>query len=90
MNVKHIKEMINHVAIKQGDNLYIATKPCRHYHLIKLILKEENIEFVNGEQGFVDEFGNFINRKDAAKIAIDSGQISELKWSPSLFSEDLW
>jgi len=48
----------------------------------------------NEEQGFVDQWGNFLNRKDALIVAKSSGQI--LKWCPGadgskeLFSENLY
>jgi hypothetical protein len=40
------------------------------------------------EQGFVDDAGNFLNRKDAAKHAYECGQIPEL--ALTLYSEDVW
>lgn len=42
-------------------------------------------------QGFLTSKGTFVNRKDAAKIALESGQIKELNYSETeLFSEDLY
>ena len=45
------------------------------------------------EQGFIDQFGTFINREDALKIARNSGQLEGRKKHPPehlLFSEDLY
>ena len=43
-------------------------------------------------QGFVTEYGEFVNRKDALTIAIDSKQVrkGETVRPNELFSEDLW
>lgn len=44
-----------------------------------------------GEQGFVTSTGRFVDRKEAAKIALAAGQIKELKYQKeTLFSEELW
>lgn len=42
----------------------------------------------NGEQGFITEKGEFVNREQAVKIAFDCGQIKAQK--SELFSEDLY
>ena len=43
------------------------------------------------EQGFIDEKGNYYDRKRAGIYAIKCGQIKELKYHKTdLFSEDLW
>lgn len=63
----------------------------RHCQIIRDIVKETHTKKVLGEQGFVLEDGSFVNREDAAFIALASGQITKLKFNPTkLFSEDLW
>lgn len=57
--------------------------------------KELNIDWpvdnTDITQGFVTSTGRFVDREEAAKIALDSGQINELKYSKTkLFSEDLY
>lgn len=45
----------------------------------------------NEEQGFIDQFGTFHNRRDAALIAIAAGQVkAEDLRGEYLFSEDVW
>lgn len=47
----------------------------------------------NVEQGFIDQFGNFLTRKEAFVIATNQGQIREKSGNPNskeLFSEDLY
>lgn len=41
-------------------------------------------------QGFVTSTGRFVDRIEAAAIAIAAGQIEALKWPPLLYSEDLF
>ncbi len=44
-----------------------------------------------GEQGFITTDGIFLDRKKAAKHALECGQIKELKYQKNeLFSEELW
>lgn len=52
---------------------------------------------VNGEQGFIDRSGKFYTREEAAKHAIECGQVVEGKANIKhvfdgirLYSEDLW
>ena len=44
---------------------------------------------LNCDQGFVTECGLFVDRKQAALIAVKAGQIEKLTWPPLLYSEDL-
>lgn len=46
--------------------------------------------FHNCEQGFVTDTGEFVNREEASKIALECGQIKELKFGSLLYSEDLY
>ena len=79
--------MIFASAIKQNGIIYVGK---RHNDRINTIYKITN-KFVNGEQGFIDEMGNFYDRKRAGILATKTGQIEKLKYSKEkLFSEDLW
>jgi len=42
------------------------------------------------EQGFVDQFGNFLTRKEALKIATEKDQIYRVTNDNELFSENLY
>lgn len=43
------------------------------------------------EQGFIDQFGDFINREEAWNIAVDRGQIyREVSYVGTLYSENLY
>ena len=46
---------------------------------------------ISGEQGFVDNKGNFLTRKEAGRIALENGQIAKLSHPDGeLYSEDLY
>jgi hypothetical protein len=81
--------VIVEAAIKQDGKVWTLPPPARHHDIIKLII-EETGEMVNGEQGFVDDRGNFLNRVQAGQEAIGSGQLMSLPHPPKLYSEDLW
>ena len=64
----------------------------RHYEIIRDIVEGTGVSRAKGEQGFVTDKGKFVNRSEALKIAISSGQVEEGKTinRKHLFSEDLW
>jgi hypothetical protein len=77
--------MIIAAAIKKDDKIYTDK---RHY---LIIWNNAKISFKNEIQGFVNDKGEFLDREQAAKEALECGQIKELKYnSKELFSEDLW
>lgn len=41
-------------------------------------------------QRFLTSENRFVDRKEGAKIALECGQITELKWGSNLYSEDLY
>jgi hypothetical protein len=55
-------------------------------------MRDLGIEQLRGEeQGFVTDEGEFVDRAQAARIALECGQIKALRYSPTqLFSEELW
>jgi hypothetical protein len=79
---------ITAAAIRHDGKVYTGR---RHCQIIRDIVASTSTKRVLGEQGFVLEDGRFVNREDAAFIALASGQIKELKFNTTkLFSEDLW
>lgn len=60
----------------------------RHSDAIKTAVETTGIKPVRGTQGFMTDLGLFVTREEAAKIALDAGQIKEPK--EILYSEDLW
>lgn len=42
------------------------------------------------DQGFVDQYGKYMTRGEAAEVAIAAGQVMVLSRPPKLYSEDLY
>ena len=82
--------MIIAVAIRTEQDTYEQYRPARHHDLIHRLISLGHPAPVVGEQGFIDDQAGFVTREEAAQIALDQGQITELHAPPSLFSEDLW
>jgi hypothetical protein len=81
-------------AIRHKETGRIITG-ARHYDKImrEQINASEGITFwkPSCEQGFIDQFGDFLNRKDAWRIAENEGQIRrEVSSAGTLYSENLY
>lgn len=88
---KRNKGAIKGAAALYEGKVYWVEAPFRHNHVIDKICEEEGITQVHTEtQGFVLRDGTFVDRTEAAKIAVESGQIEKTKWGVELYSEDLW
>lgn len=83
---------ITHVAIRQGGKIFSLPSPNRHHNVIFKIAEETGLDRVDGEQGFLDDAGNFLDRKAALAHALGSGQVKDpgAIRAGILFSEDMW
>ena len=72
-------------AIKTEDKVYEGK---RHSEIIQNIFDTTGEKLGSRGQGFITEYGDFVDRKLAAQIAFSTGQITERKGE--LVSEDLW
>lgn len=84
---------ITHVAIRYMGTIYSLPAPNRHHHVIWHIAEVTGADHVDAnDQGFLDETGVYLNRKQALVAALVNNQVKD----PSkirmkmLFSEDLW
>jgi len=82
---------ITHVAIKYNGTTYSLPSPNRHHNVIRMI----GGVYGNDTQGFLDDSGEFLTRKEAYVLAVQNGQINRLKGDQyyqgeELYSEDLW
>ncbi len=90
--------MITHVAIRFEGVVYSLPAPNRHHDVIRKIVEETGVKFVyknpdtDDAQGFLDDTGRFLNRKQALIHAIVNDQVKDLNKVrlDMLFSEDLW
>lgn len=67
-------------------------RPARHVDLLreadKVCLEDASLR---AEQGFLTSRGQYVDRQEAARIALEAGQIERLRFNKhELFSEDLW
>jgi hypothetical protein len=64
----------------------------RHFDdLMRGQIKAANYPFASYDQGFIDQFGRFYDRKEAWKIAEKNGQIKRISGTRgTLYSEDLY
>ncbi len=85
---------ITHVAIRFQGIVYALPRPNRHHHVIWMIVKMTGAKYVDGDQGFLDEEGQYLDRKMALIVAEENNQIlsGQMGTSPLniLFSEDVW
>lgn len=82
-------------AIKQDDIVYIERRgdegKKRHHEIIFMMRERGVVWNITEVQGFITDTGEFLNRKDAFKHFVDSGQVSKdgLR-GDQLYSEDLF
>lgn len=81
------------VAIISDDGKVISmSRPARHHHVIDKMVNKLNYQPpIIGEQGFILDSGDYVNRVTARKIAEKNGQLLKTSLDlPELFSEDIW
>ena len=87
-------EHIVSVGIMFDSKLYSCPAPDRHHHVLRLIYAEHgsNRNCNISVQGFVNNKGEFLDRKDALVVALRANQVIDPNSvrANQLFSEDLW
>lgn len=83
---------ITHVAIIFEGKVYSLPAPNRHHHVIRHIVEVTGSKCVDGDEGFLDETGLFLEREPAKIRAEKTGQLKQQidPHESLLFSEDLW
>ena len=66
-----------------------AERPHRHHDLLRQV-DSYGLDPNEAVQGFMTDDDRFVERAEAAQIALASGQVAALKTPPDLYSEDLW
>ncbi|TPJ76842.1 hypothetical protein FJ422_29470 [Mesorhizobium sp. B2-6-3] len=83
-------ERIISVAISAFGIVASLPAPARHGDVLRK-LYDFNQTVIGGDaQGFLTNTGRYVNRRDAAVIALEAGQVDKLTAAPDLYSEDLW
>lgn len=84
--------MITHVAIKHNGKVHSLPAPNRHHHILWKAVEETGKGLHGGEQGFLDDQGNFLDRFQALEHALACNQVKDINdiRAGRLFSEDVW
>ncbi len=79
-------------ACKVGDLVVSLPPPHRHHHILHALhaIKEGLGMVQPKDQAFLLSDGRFVDRKEAAQVALAAGQVQKLHAPPRLFSEDVW
>lgn len=81
-NITPVRRRVICAAVKTKDGNHVCAP--RHHH----ILNDERFDVDFKEQGFVDQFNIFMDRKEACEVAKQNGIKPSLE--NTLFSEDLY
>lgn len=87
-------KQVDCAAIKTSDGRIWTGK--RHYHVLMTVIQATGKK-ADGTQGFVtmqrdDQYpqGRFVDRKEARRLCVETGQITKFVSPTDLFSEDLY
>lgn len=84
------------MAVRFRETIYSLPSPKRHHDVIREIAAKTGVETVSAygeDQGFLDEEGRYLTRKQALEVAREEGQLRDGALGPRLgilFSEDVW
>jgi len=86
---------ITHVAIRFRGQVWSLPRPHRHHDVIRLIVQQTGAATVDAHednQGFLDAYGQYLNRRQALLNAEMNGQLKDPAniRCGKLFSEDVW
>lgn len=82
-------ETIEKAACSFQGRVYAVDRPGRHAAALKFMYESETWP-VDEDQGFVTSAGRFVDRVEAAEIALRAGQITEIHPTGQLYSECVW
>jgi hypothetical protein len=83
-------EHIVAAAVSNAGTIWTLPAPARHYDVKQHMARFRTAIAPDSLDGYVTSTGRFVHRLQAADIAIEAGQVRELKNPPHLFSDDLW
>ena len=88
-------KQITGVAVIFDGKTYSLERPFRHHHVLTMMHMDGVVLYGPHKEGFLDEDGNWLNRKDAFVLASANGQLNRRKGpefyqGDELYSEDIW
>jgi len=88
---------ITHVAIRFQGVIYSLPAPNRHHdiirHIVETVAGVSKVDSRNEDQGFLDESGRYLTRRQALHSAKINNQLKPDTMGPKLgqlYSEDIW
>jgi hypothetical protein len=87
------EERIIAAAVQHFDNgqIWAVEAPGRHHHVLWVMDMLHVPPMYHRDQGFLTNWGRYVDRKEAALIAAAANQLINKQSTPSeLFSEDVW
>ena len=85
---------MTHVAVRFEGKTWSLPAPNRHHDVIRHIAQETGASYVDSrdeDQGFLDESGRYLTRRQALASARLNGQVLEGRGlHRELYSEDVW
>ncbi|CDX54579.1 p063 [Mesorhizobium plurifarium] len=84
------QETIVAVAVRYEGLTVSLPAPARHHNVLHPLFDLTGKVLGGQDQGFLTSKGRFVNRFEAARIAVRAKQIVEPRWPPDLYSEDVW
>lgn len=90
-----MRPKITHVAIRFHGVTYALPAPNRHHHIIGHIVRTTDharVDAREDDQGFLDEAGSYLTRRQALISALENNQVKQPEnvRHEMLFSEDVW
>lgn len=91
--IETLPELIVAAAVRTPLGTITRERPARHGDLWSLLPRGMKSDDPDVTHGFMTSRGRFVDRQEAARIVVETGQGSPRIHSgyvPALFSEDLW
>jgi len=90
-NITKPQQIIVCAACKKDDTIIAGA---RHFDkVMRSQMKQMDIKWTTAEQGFIDQFGEFLTREEAMKVVKENGQPFDIERNGGddvLFSEGLY
>jgi hypothetical protein len=88
-----LPELIVAAAVRTPFGNITRERPARHGDLWSLLPRGMDSDHPDVAHGFMTSRGRFVDRQEAARLVVETGQGSPRTWEgyvPALFSEDMW
>ena len=93
--IESYRPPLTHVAIRFRDEVYALPAPARHHHVVRLIVEKLGVDSVDvgeDDEGFLDESGRYLTRRQALVSAEWNDQLrpGTVVRAGQLSSENVW